>query len=59
MNNYESDHWTFNKRKELLSEKFMLSRSIFKDKFFLRVVFGNYNTSKSHIIYLLKLLNTV
>ena len=58
MNKFESESWTANKRKDLMKEKFMLSRSIFKNKYFLRVVFGNYNTCKSHIMDLLELLNT-
>ena len=57
MNKKESDAWTLMKRKSLLNNNFMLSRPVFKNKYFLRVVFGNYNTDESHINELLKLLN--
>ena len=57
MNKIESDSWTYDTRKKLLNHKFMISRSIFKNKFLLRVVFGNYNTANSHISDLFNLLN--
>ena len=57
MNKNQSDEWTFNKRKSLMKNNFMLSRPIYMNKYFLRAVLGNYNTSVSDINILLKLLN--
>ncbi len=57
MNKNESDLWTLNKRLNLMKENFMISRPLFKNRYYLRAVFGNYNTSESHIKDLLKLLN--
>ena len=59
MNKVDSDSWTLNTRDELIKKNFMLSRSIFKNKFFLRIVFGNYNTCESHIFNLLNALNSL
>ncbi len=53
----ESDSWTKTKINELLKNNFMLSRPKFNDKYYLRVVMGNYNTNESHIEELLKLLD--
>ncbi len=52
----DSDAWTQTKVNELIKKNFMLSRPKFKDKYFLRVVMGNYNTEESHIEELLKIL---
>ena len=57
MNKKESDFWTLTKRNELMKSHFMLSRPEFKNKYLLRVVWGNYNTNKIHIKNLLNLLN--
>ena len=57
MNKNESDSWTLNKRINLIKKNFMISRPLFKNRYYLRAVFGNYNTSESHINDLLKLLN--
>ncbi len=57
MNKNETDAWTLNKRKTLMKKNFMLSRPLFKNRYFLRAVLGNYNTSESNINDLLKLLN--
>ena len=57
MNATQSDEWTYKKRKSLMKKNFMLSRPVFKDRYFLRAVLGNYNTSKTDINELLKLLN--
>ena len=57
LNVKESDLWTERKRSELINMNFMLSRPKFKSKYFLRAVFGNYNTSIEHIECLLNLLN--
>ena len=57
MNKNESDAWTLNKRINLIKKNFMISRPLFKNRYYLRAVFGNYNTTESHINDLLKLLN--
>ena len=57
MNKNDADAWTLNKRIILMKNNFMLSRPLFKNRYFLRAVLGNYNTGKAHIIDLLKLLN--
>ncbi len=57
MNVHESDTWTLNKRMSLMECNFMLSRPMFKNRYFLRAVLGNYNTSNAYINELLKLLN--
>ena len=54
----DTDSWTKTKVNELMKNNFMLSRPKFKDKYLLRVVFGNYNTKESHIKDLLKLLDS-
>ena len=56
MNKSESDAWTLKKRISLMNNNFMLSRPLFKNRYFLRAVLGNCNTSKIHISRLLKLL---
>jgi len=53
----DSDAWTQTKVNELINKNFMVSRPKFKGKYFLRVVMGNYNTKKSHIEELLRLLD--
>ena len=57
MSKFESDEWTLNKRISLMKNNYMLSRPEFKNKYFLRAVLGNYNTSNIHINKLLELLN--
>ena len=53
----DSKKWTQTKVNELMKNNYMLSRPKFKDKYFLRVVMGNYNTQESHIEDLLRLLD--
>ena len=57
MNRNESESWTINKKITLINNNFMLSRPVFKNRYFLRAVLGNFNTSKTDINELLKLLN--
>ncbi len=57
MNINETDSWTLNKRISLMKKNFMISRPLFKNRYYLRAVLGNYNTSESNINDLLKLLN--
>ena len=53
----DAESWTQKKRTELIKNNFMLSRPIFKNRYFLRAVLGNYNTSKDDINKLMQLLN--
>ena len=53
----DTDFWTQTKVNELMKNNFMLSRPLFNNRYFLRAVLGNYNTSNDHINKLLKLLN--
>ena len=53
----ESNLWTLNKRVILMKNNIMLSRPVFKNRYFLRAVLGNYNTSMTQMNELLKLLN--
>ena len=57
-NKIESDQWTLNKRNTLMKNHYMLSRPLYNNKYFLRVVLGNYNTNNAHITELLKILNS-
>ena len=59
INKLESDLWTLKMRKNLMNYYFMLSRPMYRNKFYLRAVLGNYNTNKKHLDELLKLLNLV
>ena len=58
MSKEESDDWTLNKKIILMKNNFMISRPLFKNRYFLRIVLGNYNTKKEHINALLELLNS-
>ena len=53
----DAESWTQKKRTELIKNNFMLSRPIFKNRYFLRAVLGNYNTSEDDINKLMQLLN--
>ena len=57
MNYNESKKWTLDTRLKLMNKNFMLSRPLFNDRYYLRVVLGNYNTSMNRINELLKLIN--
>ncbi|ABM72207.1 Pyridoxal-dependent decarboxylase family protein [Prochlorococcus marinus str. MIT 9515] len=57
MNKNESDAWTLDKRISLMKNNFMLSRPLIKNRYFLRAVLGNFNTDRTHIKELLKLLH--
>ena len=56
-NENESNVWTLNKRISLMKNNFMLSRPFFNNRYYLRAVLGNYNTSRDNINELLKLIN--
>lgn len=53
----ESDSWTFQTKKLLLKNNFMISRPFYRGRYYLRVVLGNLNTEKTHIIKLTNFLN--
>ena len=55
----ESNEWTYKAQKILINNNFMLSRPFYQNRYFLRAVFGNYNTQESHIIKLSELLNEI
>ena len=55
----DSNSWTKINRIKLLKNNYMLSRPEFNGKYFLRAVMGNYNTSESHLVDLLKILNSI
>ena len=57
MDQHNSDIWTLNTKKNLLRNQFMISRPTYLNRYFLRVVFGNYNTSDVHILKLADLIN--
>ncbi len=49
--------WSLKIKKSLLENKIMISRPLYKNRFILRIVFGNFNTKESHIIDLAHFLN--
>ena len=53
----ESDEWTLNTKKNLMENKFMLSRPFYNGRFCLRIVLGNYNTKELHLTNLADLIN--
>ncbi len=57
MTRNESNKWTYDARKLLIKNEFMLSRPFYKNQYFLRAVLGNFNTEESHILTLSRILN--
>ena len=57
MNFEQINNWSLVTKKFLLENKIMISRPLFKNRYVLRIVFGNFNTKKSHIIKLANLIN--
>ena len=57
INNDELSKWTSNAQKVLNMNRFMLSRPFYQNKYFLRAVFGNFNTKQYHIEKLSTILN--
>ena len=57
MNTNQINTWSLKLKKILLENKFMISRPLHKNRYILRVVFGNFNTKESHIIELANFLN--
>ena len=56
-NSTETCDWSQKTRKSLLKSKFMLSRPNYGDKYYLKVVLGNPNTTFYDLKYLAKLIN--
>jgi len=59
LNNSDLSTWTCNAQKVLVKNNFMLSRPFYLNKYFLRAVFGNFNTKESHIKKLSSILNSL
>jgi len=57
MNVEESNNWTLKAKNLLLEKNYMISRPFYKGKYYLRIVFGNFNTKAIHISELTNLLN--
>ena len=57
MNAEESNIWTLKAKKLLIEKNYMISRPFYKGKYYLRVVFGNFNTTTLHISELTNLIN--
>ena len=57
MNFEQINNWSLVTKKFLLENKIMISRPLYKNRYILRIVFGNFNTKKSHIIKLANLIN--
>ncbi len=57
MNTNQINTWSLKLKKILLENKIMISRPLHKNKYILRVVFGNFNTKESHIIDLANFFN--
>ena len=53
----ESNNWTLKAKELLLEENYMISRPFYKGKYYLRIVFGNFNTNALHISELINFLN--
>tara|TARA_Y100000589_G_scaffold10243_1_gene8539 strand:+ start:43 stop:1443 length:1401 start_codon:yes stop_codon:yes gene_type:complete len=57
MNAEESNNWTLKAKNLLLEKNYMISRPFYKGKYFLRIVFGNFNTTALHISEITNFLN--
>ncbi len=52
-----SEYWTITKRDSLLDQNFMLSRPLYKNRYYLKAVMGNPHTTLSHLDELAEILN--
>ena len=59
INQQSSNNWTLFAKKELLRNKYMISRPYYQKQYYLRIVFGNFNTKDENIILLAELLNNL
>ena len=53
----KSEAWSDRLRNDLLEKKFLVSRSIYKDRYYLKIVLGNPNTELCHLDKLSHLIN--
>ena len=53
----ESNKWTLKVKDLLIKKNYMISRPFYKGQYYLRVVFGNLNTTTQHISELTNLIN--
>ena len=58
MNTEDSNNWTLQAKNFLLEKNYMISRPFYKGRYYLRVVFGNFNTTTKHILELTNFLNS-
>ncbi|WP_320664353.1 pyridoxal phosphate-dependent decarboxylase family protein [Prochlorococcus sp. MIT 1223] len=52
-----SSSWSIKTRKDLLDNNFMVSRPLYKERYYLKIVLGNPHTSKTHLNELSEILN--
>ena len=57
INSEESNNWTLKAKNLLLEKNYMISRPFYKGKYYLRIVFGNFNTKALHISEITNFLN--
>jgi len=57
MNIEESNNWTLKAKNLLLAKNYMISRPYYKGRYYLRIVFGNFNTTALDISTLTNFLN--
>ena len=57
MNDEQSNNWTLRAKNSLLEQNYMISRPLYKGKYYLRIVFGNFNTKVKHITEITNFLN--
>ncbi len=57
MNPHQINLWSLKLKKSLLENKIMISRPLYKNRYILRIVFGNFNTKESNVIELANFLN--
>jgi len=56
-NSSQSSDWSMSARNSLLKNKFMLSRPMYKDRYYLKAVMGNPNTKFDDLKFLASLIN--
>ena len=59
MNQTESNNWTLKAKNLLLEKNYMISRPFYKGQYYLRIVFGNFNTNALHLSEITKFLNNL
>ena len=56
-NSSQASDWSIKTRNSLLTSKFMLSRPLYGDRYYLKAVMGNPNTTFDHLKKLANLIN--